>query len=225
MDPYEEYEKILSRIEEIEQTFKNENEDNTKNLKNEQDNIKERKKELPSKKTDRNQEEEEEYQRLEHRRKELTKEIKLSRKSDKFDKPKRKELNILQEELEIYSYQINIKSIKGQLSIVLENDYLIQNLRNKFIIKETAKKLDYPIFMAVSNKGGKNNSGDYEFKTDAEGFAIEGSKGNLLVEQDLVNYELNKIDLENIENIPEDQLCIAEAFIKFAKEQNLNFWS
>ena len=79
--------------------------------------------------------------------------------------------------------------------------------------------------MAVSNKGGKNNSGDYEYKIDSEGFAVEGSEGNLLVEQDLVNYELTRDDLENIENIPEDRLCIAEAFIKFAKEQNLNFWS
>ncbi|WNL34320.1 N-6 DNA methylase [Arcobacter cryaerophilus gv. pseudocryaerophilus] len=225
IDPYEEYENILSKIETIEKNLKNQDENNTKNLKNEQDYIKERKKELPNKKIDRSQQEEQEFQRLELRRKELTEEIKLSREADNIDKPKRAELKVLQEELEVYSYQINIKSIKGQLSIILENDYLIQSLRDKYIIKETAKKLDYPIFMAVSNKGGKNNSGDYEFKTDKEGFALEGSEGNLLVEQDLVNYELKKEDLENIENIPEDQFCIAEAFIKFAKEQNLNFWS
>lgn len=225
IDLFEKYEEVLFQLEELEAKLNNQDENNTSNLKTELDYLKDRKKELPSKKSERSNNEEQEYQMLEIRRKELMEAIKLSRESDKLDKPLRKAIKVLRGELEIYIYQINIKTIKGQLRIILENDYLIESLKEKYIIKETAKKLDYPIFMAVSNKGGKNNSGDYEYKIDSEGFAIEGSEGNLLVEQDLVNYELTREDLEDIENIPEDKLCIAEAFIKFAKEQNLNFWS
>jgi type I restriction enzyme M protein len=225
IDPFEKYEEILFQLKELEVKLNNQDENNTSNLKTKLDYLKDRKKELPSKKSERSDNEEQEYQMLEIRRKKLMEAIKLSREADKLDKPLRKEIKVLKQELEIYTYQINIKTIKGQLRIILENDYLIESLKEKYIIKETAKKLDYPIFMAVSNKGGKNNSGDYEYKVDSEGFAIEGSEGNLLVEQDLVNYELTREDLEDIENIPEDRLCIAEAFIKFAKEQNLNFWS
>jgi len=225
IDPYEGYREILDKINLLEDKLQNKDENNTRNLKGKLDFIKKRKKELPSKKSLRNKAEEAEFQKLEKRRKELSEKIKKSREADKLDKPIRRELNQLQEELEAYSYQINIRSIKGQLKIILENDYLIEGLNNKFIIKETAKKLDYPIFMAVSEKGGKNNSGDYVYKTDSEGFAIEGKEGNLLIEQDLVNYELTKEDLENIETLPEEKLAIAEAFIKFAKEQKYDFWS
>ena len=38
--------------------------------------------------------------------------------------------------------------------------------------------VDYPIFMAVSKKSGKDNSGDYIFKKDAEGNFIYDAKGH-----------------------------------------------
>jgi len=64
-------------------------------------------------------------------------------------------------------------------------------------------KADYPIFMAVSKKPGKNNSGEYIYKKDADGQFIKDD-GNLIVDTDL------------------DE--IAEAFVKFAKEQKFSFW-
>lgn len=71
--------------------------------------------------------------------------------------------------------------------------------------KEEEKPLDdYPIFMAVSKKSGKDNSGDYVFKKDAEGNYIYDAKGHRLLDHDL------------------DQ--IADAFIDFAKKEELIFW-
>lgn len=63
---------------------------------------------------------------------------------------------------------------------------------------------DYPIFMAVSKKSGKDNSGDYIYKKDADGNIIRDYKGHKAVDHDLDD--------------------IAEAFIKFGKEQGFSFW-
>lgn len=63
---------------------------------------------------------------------------------------------------------------------------------------------DYPIFMAVSKKGGKDNSGEYVYKKDSKGGYVHDAKGRKVLDHDL------------------DQ--IAEAFIKFAKEQGFSFW-
>lgn len=64
---------------------------------------------------------------------------------------------------------------------------------------------DYPIFMAVSTQTGKNNSGEYIYKKDANGNYIENEEGRRIIDHDL------------------DE--IAEAFVKFAKEQKFGFWS
>src|SRR3989338_10262160 len=44
---------------------------------------------------------------------------------------------------------------------------------------------DYPIFMAVSKKSGKDNSGDYVYKKDKDGNLIRDSKGRKLLDHDL----------------------------------------
>jgi type I restriction enzyme M protein len=49
-------------------------------------------------------------------------------------------------------------------------------------------------------------------------------EGQLVVHQDLVNYDLTLDDLTNVASIPSNKLLIAEAFIKFAQEQGFNFW-
>lgn len=63
---------------------------------------------------------------------------------------------------------------------------------------------NYPIFMAVSKKSGKDNSGEYVYKKDTNGNFVYNANGRKVLDHDL------------------DQ--IADAFIKFAKEQNFNFW-
>jgi type I restriction enzyme M protein len=68
---------------------------------------------------------------------------------------------------------------------------------------------DYPIFMAVSKKSGKDNSGEYIFVNN-EGKRINSK--NVFFE----GTEKLKLD--------DDLDEIAEAFVKFAKEQKFNWW-
>ena len=62
-------------------------------------------------------------------------------------------------------------------------------------------KKDYSIFMAVSKKSGKDNSGDYIYKKDASGNYVHDAKGRKVLDHDL------------------DE--IADVFEKFTKEQKL----
>jgi type I restriction enzyme M protein len=63
---------------------------------------------------------------------------------------------------------------------------------------------DYPIFFATSKESGKDNSGEYIYKTNEQGNRLLGEHGHLIVDHDL------------------DE--IATAFVLFAKEQGFNFW-
>ena len=72
---------------------------------------------------------------------------------------------------------------------------------------------DYPIFFAVSEKSGKDNSGKYIYATDENGHLILDKHGHFVLEHDLHNHDG---DLPN---------GIAEAFIDFAKSEKLSFWS
>lgn len=63
---------------------------------------------------------------------------------------------------------------------------------------------NYPIFMAVSKKPGKDNSGDYVYKKDKDGKFVYDTRGRKVLDHDL------------------DQ--IAEKFIEFAKKEKFSFW-
>lgn len=63
---------------------------------------------------------------------------------------------------------------------------------------------DYPIFMAVSKKSGKDNSGDYVYKKDEKGELAFDAKGNKILDHDL------------------DE--IADKFTEFAKKEGFSFW-
>ncbi len=72
--------------------------------------------------------------------------------------------------------------------------------------KEKEKPLEnYPIFMAVSKKSGKDNSGDYVYKKDGDGNVLVDHRGHKSVDHDL------------------DQ--IADAFKEFAKKQGFDFFA
>jgi type I restriction enzyme M protein len=83
--------------------------------------------------------------------------------------------------------------------------------------------------MAVSERGGKDNSGDYEYVVDEDGSLVEfpdghPQAGRLVVDQDLVNYEVRREDLANAGALPDGRLCVAEAFLRFAQKRKLGFW-
>jgi type I restriction enzyme M protein len=114
---------------------------------------------------------------------------------------------------------------KGKLQLLLDNDDSIEKIRNRYIDAEVAKQLDYPIFMAVSERGGKNNSGDYEYMLDDAGNLMEDAFGNPEIDQDLVNHSITRDDLLIPDfDLEKADLNIAEAFIKFSKEQGFDFW-
>jgi len=71
---------------------------------------------------------------------------------------------------------------------------------------------DYPIFFGVSEKPGKDNSGDYVFLKKGEGKMKLDANGHLIVKHDLHNHEGELND------------GIAEAFKEFSVENNLSFW-
>lgn len=73
------------------------------------------------------------------------------------------------------------------------------------------KKDDYPIFFAVSEKGGKNNSGDYTLLKNGDGKNKLDKNGHLIVEHDLHNHG---------GELPDG---VAEAFVDFAKKNKLPF--
>jgi type I restriction enzyme M protein len=74
------------------------------------------------------------------------------------------------------------------------------------------KKEDYPIFFAVSEKGGKDNSGDYIFVKNGHGQYKLDKNGHLIVDHDLHSHD---------GELPDG---IAEAFINWAKSEKLSFW-
>ena len=63
---------------------------------------------------------------------------------------------------------------------------------------------DYPIFFAVSEKGGKDNSGDYIYAKNENGQYELDKNGHLIVDHDLDS--------------------IAEAFIEWAQNEGVSFW-
>lgn len=139
------------------------------------------------------------------------------------------EIKRLEDELPEAERELKLLSTRGKLELVLGDADLIGTLKERWIAAEVAKELDYPIFMAVSERGGKDNSGDYEYKLDENGSLLEfppghPQEGQLVVDQDLVNYSLTPKDVADALKLPPENRCIAEAFVQFAQEQKLNFW-
>ena len=72
---------------------------------------------------------------------------------------------------------------------------------------------NYPIFFAVSEKGGKDNSGDYIYLQNSDGQDKLDENGHLIIQHDLHNHD---------GELPDG---IAEAFIEWAENIKLSFWS
>ncbi len=71
---------------------------------------------------------------------------------------------------------------------------------------------DYPIFFAVSEKSGKDNSGEYVFVKNGNNQPKLDKNGHLIIDHDLHNHD---------GELPDG---IAEKFIEWAKKEKLSFW-
>ncbi len=92
----------------------------------------------------------------------------------------------------------------GQIYLTLNEERITQAFKKFWLDGKVIKEMDYPIFMAVNQKPVKDNSGNYRYKKDEKGEPILDEHGHPIIDHDL------------------DE--IAEAFIKFAKEQGFYFW-
>jgi type I restriction enzyme M protein len=74
------------------------------------------------------------------------------------------------------------------------------------------KKEDYSIFFAVSEKSGKDNSGDYVFLKNGNNQPKLDKNGHLIINHDLHNHDGELSD------------GVAEKFIEWARSEKLSFW-
>jgi Type I restriction-modification system methyltransferase subunit len=155
--------------------------------------------------------------------KQVIKDLKESQKEKA--KQLKAEIKNYENEIPLVEEEKLLLSNKGKLQLLLNNEDSIKKLQDRYIDSEVAKRLDYPIFMAVSECGGKNNSGDYEYLTDEDGNLIEDAFGNPEIDQDLINHSITRDDLLTPDfDLGKVELNIAEAFVQFAKEKGFNFW-
>ncbi|WP_321471406.1 N-6 DNA methylase [uncultured Paludibaculum sp.] len=104
-----------------------------------------------------------------------------------------------------------VKSVRGRLELLMNDSKALGSLREKWVDIKIAQKLDYPVFMATSEVGGKDSSGEYEFRKH-DGNLIEDEFGNPLIKQDCVAYR------------EDDPPGIAECFTAWAQKRKLSFW-
>ena len=169
------------------------------------------------------------------------------------------ELKFIEKQIPLANEALLLLTNRGKLQIILNTPDIIEKLRSRYVDAQVALHLNYPIFMAVSEHGGKNNSGEYEYMKDENGNIIEDIWGNPEIDQDLVNHQVTRdsllhnaaeynytlrgdseissahsetvafaaeeIPIREGKFIPEENCCIAEAFVKFAVEQGFDFWT
>jgi type I restriction enzyme M protein len=93
---------------------------------------------------------------------------------------------------------------------VLTEEKITEAFKRYWLDGKVMQELDYPIFFAVNEKPVKDESGEYRYKKNPDGSFVLDEHGHPVIDHDL------------------DE--IAEAFIKFAKEQlakgdnAFNFW-
>jgi len=75
------------------------------------------------------------------------------------------------------------------------------------------KVADYPIFFAVSEKSGKDNSGEYVYVKNGNNQPKLDKNGHMIIDHDLHNHDGELSD------------GVAEKFIEWAKSEKLSFWS
>lgn len=104
-------------------------------------------------------------------------------------------------------------SLEGQVTLLLEDRRALRYLRERWIALEVAKELNYEIFMATSERGGKNSSGGYVYRKGPQGETLTDEEGNPVVDQDCIQYRDG------------DPIGIADQFGQWAKSQRLAYWA
>jgi len=116
----------------------------------------------------------------------------------------RKEISALTGEIKKFNREISQRTLGGQIYLILNDEETTEQFKKFWLDGKVIEEIDYPIFFAVNQKSLKNNKGEYRYKRGVKrGFLLD-KFGRSIIDHDL------------------DE--IAEAFVKFAKKQNFNFW-
>jgi len=116
----------------------------------------------------------------------------------------RKEIKTLQSNIDKLVKEISQRTLSGQINLVLNDERIAKAFKKYWLDGKVIKEIDYPIFFAVNQKPVKDESGDYRYKKAPNGEPILDEHGHPIIDHDLEE--------------------IADAFIKFAKEQGFYFW-
>jgi len=116
----------------------------------------------------------------------------------------KKEKKTLQTKINKLTKEISQRTLAGQISLVLNEKKITSSFKKHWLDGNIMQEMDYPIFFAVNEKPVKDESGEYRYKKASNGDLVMDEHGHPAIDHDL------------------DE--IAKAFIKFAKEQNFDFW-
>uniref|UniRef100_A0A7V3KP91 SAM-dependent methyltransferase n=1 Tax=candidate division WOR-3 bacterium TaxID=2052148 RepID=A0A7V3KP91_UNCW3 len=122
----------------------------------------------------------------------------------------KREIKTLQSKINKLAKEISQRTLAGQISLVLNDGKTAEAFKKYWLDEKVIKEMDYPIFFAVNENPVKDESGEYKYKKNSNGSFILDEHGHPVIDHDL------------------DE--IAEAFIKFAKEQSakgdnvFDFW-
>ena len=116
-----------------------------------------------------------------------------------------KEVGTISGRIKKLQQQISEKTLGGQVNLVLNDERLTEQFKKFWLEGKVLKEIDYPIFFAVNQKPVKDNSGEYRYKKGPNGEPLMDEHGHHVIDHDLDG--------------------IADAFVKFAKEHHLEFWS
>jgi type I restriction enzyme M protein len=122
----------------------------------------------------------------------------------------KKEIKALQSKINKLTKEISQRTLAGQISLVLNDEKITKAFKKYWLDGKVMQEMDYPIFFAVNEKPVKDESGEYRYKKNPDGSFVLDEHGHPVIDHDL------------------DE--IADAFIKFAKEQlakgdnHFDFW-
>jgi len=112
------------------------------------------------------------------------------------------EINVIKGKIDKLTKEILHRTLAGQIKLVLSDERITEAFKKYWLDGKVIQEMDYPIFFAVNEKPVKDESGEYRYKKTPNGDLVLDERGHPVIDHDL------------------DE--IAEAFIKFAKEQLAN---
>jgi len=117
----------------------------------------------------------------------------------------KKEIRTLKSKLKKINNDISKRTLGGQISLILNKDKITKQFKKFWIENKILNEIDYPIFFAVNQKPVKNNRGEYRYLRGPNGEFLMDEMEHLIIDHDL------------------DE--IADSFVKFARNQDFDFWT